>query len=621
MRTCAFSPFIILHIYLPHTFIFSATLRTLLAYHYQPNLVADVHEQGILELADSAEFDLAFAALRLCSDELDELSAKSTVEGGLEIRESRGASTERRIHALASLRSTAATTATSSTSGKQQGGGGSASASLIPPDYYGPNNISRQKRREAIGKALSESIPVVPSARLTSLLQQAVKWQAHTGQLPQVRELWDAEQEDIDDDDEDEDDGDNKAKKKKKRKRSSKKRRKRFDLVLGEVDIVAALEEAGGIEGVAAAGSGSKNAPGAEKIVRDPYSTIKFGKKSLVECAQFLPDGSGLVTGSSDGFIEIWDPESRYADLRMDLPYQKADEILMHDSAVLALAVSNDGAMLGTGSSDGMIKVWKVENGKCLRQFENAHRGAISCLAFSADASHVLSGSHDSTCREFGLRAARMLKEFRGHTSYINSCSYVTVEGGSSSLLVVSGSADGTVRVWDGRSAECMRIINPTTASQIVIGASLTMTSTADESVAGKSVQCVIPIHTPPNSMLIVPRAPHAYLVSHAGSVLRVFNRDDTRGRGSGTDEKADFIAATVSPSNKWLYVATEDGLLLCFDVATGKIEKTVRDFAVETSGKDNSEISGLVHHVNKSLLGGYSNDKSLKRGRLVLWK
>ena len=92
-------------------------------------------------------------------------------------------------------------------------------------------------------------------------------------------------------------------------------------------------------------------------------------------------------------------------------------------------------------------------------------------------------------------------------------------------------------------------------------------------------------------------------------------------GRGSGSDEKADFIAATVSPSNKWLYVATEDGLLLCFDVATGKLEKTIRDFAVETSGKENSEISGLVHHVNKSLLGGYSNDKSLKRGRMVLWK
>ena len=57
-------------------------------YIIQPTLVADVHEMSILELADSAEFDLAFAALRLCSDDLDELSAKSTLEGGLEIRES-----------------------------------------------------------------------------------------------------------------------------------------------------------------------------------------------------------------------------------------------------------------------------------------------------------------------------------------------------------------------------------------------------------------------------------------------------------------------------------------------------------------------------------------------------
>ena len=591
----------------------------LAAFFVQPSLVADVHEMSILELADSAEFDLAFAALRLCSDELDELSAdKTVVEGGLEIQERRTASMERRVNALASLRSLQHGSAAAATAAQQQKSG-SAAGSLIPPDYYGPNNMSRQKRREEIGKALAEAIPVVPSSRLTSLLQQAVKWQAHTGQLPQVRELWDDDEEDDNNGDDDGDEDDRSKKKKKKRKRS-KKRRKKFDLVLGEVDIVAELEEAGGMEGIDAEGS-SKHAPGAEKIVRDPYSTIKFGKKSLVECAQFLPDGSGLVTGSSDGFIEIWDPESRYTDLRQDLPYQKADEILMHDAAVLALAVSNDGAMLGTGSADGMIKVWKVDDGKCLRQFENAHRGAISCLDFSSDASHVLSGSHDSTCREFGLRASRMLKEFRGHGSYINSCSYVTVEGGGPSLLVVSASADGTVRVWDGRSAECMHIINPTTASQIAVGASLAMTATADESVAGKSIQCAIPVHTPPNSMVIVPRAPQAYLVNHTGTVLRVFSRDDARGKGSLADEKADFIAATLSPSNKWLYVATEDGLLLCFDVATGKIEKTIRDFAIETSGKDNAEISGLVHHVHKSLLGGYSNDKGLKRGRLVLWK
>ena len=585
-------------------------------------MIADVHEMSILELADGGDIELAFAALRLCTDDLDEVPISSSASNGvdssgLSMQERRTASIERRINALASLRSLHGTAA-----GAAEGGGvSSGSSGLIPPDYYGPSSITRQKRRDEIGRALADAVPVVPSSRLTSLLQQAVKWQGHAGQLPQVRELWDDDNNDNNNgnDVDDKDDEEGSRKKKKRKKSSSRKRRKKFDIVLGEVDIVSALEGGDGPASGRGGGGGRSNTAGAEKIVKSPYSTIKFGKKSYVECAAFLPDGSGLVTGSSDGFIEIWDPDTRYTDLRQDLPYQKADEILLHDAAVLALAVSNDGTMLSTGSADGMIKVWKVDDGKCLRLFENAHRGAVSCLAFSNDASHILSGSHDSTCREFGLRASRMLKEFRGHGSYVNSCAYVATEGRGSTLLVVSGSADGTVRVWDGRSAECMHVLTPTTAT-VTVGMSLATTSAADETVAGRSVHTVIPVHTPANCMIIVPRYPRAFLVSQSGVVLRVFERDDTKGR-SNADDKADFVAASVSPSNKWVYVSTEDGLLLCYDVSTGRIEKTIRDFAVESSGSDTAEISGLVHHVHKSLLGGYSNDKGLKRGRLTLWK
>lgn len=45
-------------------------------------------------------------------------------------------------------------------------------------------------------------------------------------------------------------------------------------------------------------------------------------------------------------------------------------------------------------------------------------------MAFSRDASHVLSSSYDGLARVHGLKSGKMLKEFRGHTSYVNQAIY-----------------------------------------------------------------------------------------------------------------------------------------------------------------------------------------------------
>ena len=123
---------------------------------------------------------------------------------------------------------------------------------------------------------------------------------------------------------------------------------------------------------------------------------------------------------------------------------------MMHDDSILSLSCSNDGEMLASGSADGIVKVWRLRTGSCLRKF-TAHLKGVTSVAFARDGSSVLTSSHDLTIKIHGLNSGRMLKEFRGHTSFVNHAEF-SADGNR----IISCSSDGSVRLWDYKTTDCI---------------------------------------------------------------------------------------------------------------------------------------------------------------------
>lgn len=161
------------------------------------------------------------------------------------------------------------------------------------------------------------------------------------------------------------------------------------------------------------------------------------------------PDGAIRTLGSGApwiGWVEFDRVKDRMLLHRMNrsvavIGGDRVIELPANNYGAKRFAVSPDGARIAAAIGDRTIRIWDAATGRVLDVLRG-HSDLVLDLAFSPDGTLLATSSHDRTVRIWS-RGGRQVRVLRGHAAAVGQLEWTRPD------RLVTGSSDGTLRVWD----------------------------------------------------------------------------------------------------------------------------------------------------------------------------
>jgi WD40 repeat protein len=169
--------------------------------------------------------------------------------------------------------------------------------------------------------------------------------------------------------------------------------------------------------------------------------SLRMRHGGAIMALAFSPDGKLLGTGGLDSHSHVWQPEEG-RDFR---------KFGGHSNGVHAVAWSPDGTLFASAGDDQTVRIWDVPGNKSVGALKNEKQGLVHAVVFLDDKT-VATGSQEGVVRVWDVATAKVIRELAEHTGPV----FGLARSPDGKELVSTG-ADGTLRVWDPAAGKELR--------------------------------------------------------------------------------------------------------------------------------------------------------------------
>ena len=181
--------------------------------------------------------------------------------------------------------------------------------------------------------------------------------------------------------------------------------------------------------------------------------TTLIGHTAEVTSIAYSPDGAVLASGSKDTTIHLWDTATGTRSTTLTHPFAPVSGVT-DEGEIVSIVYSPDGTTLVSGSSDNTLYVWDLATGT-LKTTLTGHTGGIRSIMYSPDGTTVVSASEDKRVRLWDVTTgeSKTIPEnpMSGDLSVdVRSITY-SPDG---QTLASAGGNNNTVQLWDAATGQ-----------------------------------------------------------------------------------------------------------------------------------------------------------------------